>query len=148
MRVKQNAARLFLMPVILVAISAVLFAVANSLSSKSSEGSNAPITASPNLLLPNPTGVVSPEASTTSSVSVAAPVTSPSAEQATPPDPQALNLLLATEISSAIPKGNGYVVKTTFGTLWFLSEQEVESLPMSMKLRIDYGKYGAGAHGN
>ena len=148
MRVKKNAAQLFLMPVILVGISVVLFAVANSLSSKSSDGSNAPIAASPNLLPPNLEGAVSPEATTTSSVSVAAPVTSPSADQATPPDPQALNLLLATEIISATPKGNGYVVKTTFGTVWFLSQQEVESLPMSMKLRIDYGKYGAGAHGN
>jgi hypothetical protein len=40
------------------------------------------------------------------------------------------------------------VVTTTFGANWFLSQQEVESFPMSMKLRIDYGKYGAGAHGN
>ncbi|MGA7955147.1 MAG: hypothetical protein WCA07_16670 [Gloeobacterales cyanobacterium] len=144
MRVKQNVAQLFLIPTILVAISIILFAVASILSSKFTVSPNAPITASPNLVHPNQEGAVSPEANTTSSASVAAL----SPEQATPPDPQALNLLLAPEISSATPKGNGYVVKTTFGSVWFLSQQEVESLPMSMKLRIDYGKYGAGAHGN
>jgi hypothetical protein len=147
MRVNQNVARLFLIPTILVAISIILFAVASILSSKFTVSPNAPITASPNLLHPNQEGAVSPDVNTTSSASVAAPVNAPSPEQATPPDPQALNLLLATEISSATPKGNGYVVKTTFGSVWFLSQQEVESLPMSMKLRIDYGKYGAGANG-
>jgi hypothetical protein len=147
MRAKQNAAQLFLMPAVLVAISAVLFTVVSNLSSKSSDSANTPSTASPNSSLTN-LAAVSPEANAASAVAVAAPITLPSSEQATPPDPQALNLLLATEISSATPKGNGYVVKTTFGAVWFLSQQEVESLPMSMKLRIDYGKYGAGAHGN
>jgi hypothetical protein len=147
MRAKTNNAQLFLMPAVLVAISVVLFAVASNLSSKSSDSANTPSTASPNSSLTNLTAVTA-EANAASAVTVAAPITLPSSEQATPPDPQALNLLLATEISSATPKGNGYVVKTTFGAVWFLSQQEVESLPMSMKLRIDYGKYGAGAHGN
>jgi hypothetical protein len=68
--------------------------------------------------------------------------------QPTTPNPKALELLIPSEIGSATPQGNGYVVTTTFGANWFMSQQEVESLPMSMKLRIDYGKYGAGAHGN
>jgi hypothetical protein len=145
MRAKQNTAQLLLMPAVLVAISVVLFAVASNLSIKSSDSANS--TVSPNSSLTNPTAV-SPTVNPTSAVTVAAPITPPAAEQATPPDPQALNLLLATEISSATPKGNGYVVKTTFGAVWFLSQEAVESLPMSMKLRIDYEKYGAGAHGN
>lgn len=147
MRAKQNTAQLLLMPAVLVAISVVLFAVASNLSSKSSDSANTPSTVSQNSSLTNPTAV-SPAVNPTSAVTVAAPITPPASEQATPPDPQALNLLLAAEISSATPKGNGYVVKTTFGSVWFLSQQEVESLPMSMKLRIDYEKYGAGAHGN
>jgi hypothetical protein len=68
--------------------------------------------------------------------------------QPTTPNPKALELLIPSEIGSSTPQGNGYVVTTTFGANWFMSQQEVESLPMSMKLRIDYGKYGAGAHGN
>jgi hypothetical protein len=148
MRVKQNTAQLLLMPALLIAIAVILFAVASSLSGKSTDGSNAPIAASSNLSLPNQTSAVSPEANAPSSTIIAASITPPSPEQASSPDPQALNLLLATEISSATPKGDGYVVKTTFGAVWFLSQQEVESLPMSMKLRIDYGKYGAGAHAN
>jgi hypothetical protein len=67
--------------------------------------------------------------------------------QPTTPKPKALELLLPSEIASATPQGNGYRVTTTFGANWLLSQQEVESFPMSMKLRIDYGKYGAGAHG-
>jgi hypothetical protein len=147
MRAKQNTAQLLLMPAVLVAISIVLFAVASTLSSKSPDSANTPSTVSQNSSLTNPTAV-SPAVNPTSAVTVAAPITPPASEQATPPDPQALNLLLATEISSATPKGNGYVVKTTFGSVWFLSQEAVESLPMSMKLRIDYEKYGAGAHGN
>jgi hypothetical protein len=147
MRAKQNTAQLLLMPAALVAISIVLFAVASTLSSKSPDSANTPSTVSQNSSLTNPTAV-SPAVNPTSAVTVVAPITPPASEQATPPDPQALNLLLATEISSATPKGNGYVVKTTFGSVWFLSQEAVESLPMSMKLRIDYEKYGAGAHGN
>jgi hypothetical protein len=146
MRAKTNNAQLFIMPAILVGISLVLFAVASNLSSKSSDSSNAPITASPNSP-PTHLPAVSPEAPAIPS-GLAAPVALPPSDQATTPNPQALNLLLATEIDSATPKGNGYVVKTTFGAVWLLSQQEVELLPMSMKLRIDYGKYGAGSHEN
>ena len=147
MRAKINTAQLFIMPAVLVAISVVLFVIASNLSSKSSDITNTSSTASPNSSLTN-LAAVSPEVNAASAVTIAAPIVLPSSEQASSPDPQALNLLLATEISSATPKEDGYVLKTTFGAVWFLSQQEVESLPMSMKLRIDYGKYGAGVHGN
>lgn len=145
MRAKTNNVQLFLMPAILVAISVVLFSIASNLSNKSSDSANVPIAASRNLALPT-LPAVSPDA--TPSVTVAAPVALPPSEQATTPNPQALNLLLATEIDSATLKGDGYVVKTTFGSHWLLSKQQVEALPQSMKIRIDYEKYGAGAHGN
>jgi hypothetical protein len=141
MKGKQNNSQLFLMPGALVGIAAILFLVAHSLSPDSPDLMSVPAPAAyPKLTTAE---------SMTSQVSPAPEPVIPSAsEQPTPPDPRALGLLLASEINSSTPKGDGYVVTTTFGANWFLSQQQVEELPKSMQIRIDYGKYGAGAHGN
>jgi hypothetical protein len=141
MKGKQNNSQLFLMPGALVGIAAILFLVANSLSPASPDMLSAPTSAAyPKL--------TTAESRTSPVSSVPEPIALSASEQPTPPDPQALNLLLASEINSSTPKGDGYVVTTTFGANWLLSQQQVEELPKSMQIRIDYGKYGAGAHGN
>jgi hypothetical protein len=139
MRRQKNDMQILLIPGAIVAVAIFLFLLisANSNQPSSSEGT-APIN-SPAVTTPvSPTPAVVPQ-------SEAAPVAAPA--EPTAPDPKALKLLIPSEIASAHPKDNGYVVTTTFGVTWFFSQQDVESLPMSMKLRIDYGKYGAGSHG-
>ncbi|MGA7955141.1 MAG: hypothetical protein WCA07_16640 [Gloeobacterales cyanobacterium] len=150
MRRQKNEMQTLLIPGAIVSVAVFLFLLT---SANSNQPSNSPViqektntvsgqTTSPVGTSPN-AAPVNTSTSQNNPVSVA-PI--PPA-QPTTPQPKALELLLPSEITSATPQGDGYVVTTSFGANWFLSQQEVESFPMSMKLRIDYGKYGAGANG-
>jgi hypothetical protein len=141
MKGKQSNSQLFFMPAALLGIAAILFLVAHSLSPNSSETMSVSTSAAyPKL--------TTTESMTSQVTPAPEPVVLSALEQPTPPDPQALNLLLASEINSSTPKGDGYVVTTTFGANWLLSQQQVEELPKSMQIRIDYSRYGAGAYDN
>jgi hypothetical protein len=149
MRHQKNDMQILLIPGAIVSVAVFIFLLTSANSNQPSSSTviqektdtvrdltSSPVGASPNIARVN-TSTVQPS-----------PVAPIPPTQPTTPQPKALELLLPSEIASATPQGNGYVVTTTFGANWFLSQQEVESFPMSMKLRIDYGKYGAGAHGN
>jgi hypothetical protein len=145
MRRQKNDMQILLIPGAIVTVAVFLFLLISANSSQPSSSARIDTISSQSVTSPvSPTPPVVPQ-SDAASLPIAAP-TAPA--QPTAPAPEALRLLLPSEIASATPQGNGYVVTTTFGANWFMSQQEVESLPMSMKLRIDYGKYGAGAHGN
>ena len=151
MRHQKNDMQILLIPGAIVSVAVFLFLLTSANSSQPSNSAGTDPISSQAVTSPaSPTPPVVPQRDA-APLPVATPAASaqpiPSA-QPTTPQPKALALLLPTEITSATPQGNGYVVATTFGANWFLSQQEVESFPMSMKLRIDYGKYGAGAHGN
>jgi hypothetical protein len=148
MRRQKNDMQILLIPGAIVAVAVFLFLVisANSSQLSSSTGTNA--TSSQAATLPvNPAPPVVPQSEATPVTAPEAPVQPIQATQPTAPAPEALKLLLPSEIASAKPQDNGYLVTTTFGAIWLFSQQDVETLPMSMKLRIDYGKYGAGSHG-
>jgi hypothetical protein len=146
MKEKQNNSQLFLVPGVLVGIAVILFVVVRSLSPNARDIISAPAAAVyPGL---TPVESMTPQVSSAPEMVIPKPVDLSASEQAIPPNPRALSLLIASEINSATPKENGYVVTTTFGANWFLSQQQVEALPKSMQIRIDYSKYGAGAHGN
>ena len=151
MRHQKNDMQILLIPGAIVSVAVFIFLLTSANSNQPSSSTviqektdtvrgltSSPVGASPNIARVN-TSTAQP------SPVLVAPIPP---TQPTTPQPKALELLLPSEIASATPQGNGYVVTTTFGANWFLSQQEVESFPMSMKLRIDYGKYGAGAHGN
>ncbi len=150
MRRQKNDMKILLIPGAIVSVAVFLFLLTSANSNQPSSSTvvqkktndvssqtSPPVVTSPSI------NRVSTATSQPSSV-LAVPTSS---AQPTIPKPKALELLLPGEIASATPQGNGYRVTTTFGANWLLSQQEVESFPMSMKLRIDYGKYGAGAHG-
>ena len=142
MRRQKNDMQILLIPGAIVSVAVFLFLL-------TSANSNQPLSST---VIQENTDTVRGQTTARVNTSTAQPspvlvAPTPSA-QPTTPQPKALALLLPSEIASATPQDNGYVVATTFGANWFLSQQEVESFPMSMKLRIDYGKYGAGAHGN
>jgi hypothetical protein len=161
MRIKKSNTQPFLISGAIVSVAVFLFLLVSVLSSKSANESSNAIPIPPPLALDksgasiqtatSPNAISSPGLSTTTAPSAASPgiiPPPPEATQPTRPDPKALGMLLPSEINSATPQGGGYVVTTSFGANWFISQQEVEQLPESMKIRIDYGKYGAGAHGH
>lgn len=160
MRIKKNNTQLFLISGAIVSVAVFLFLLLSVSSSKSVNESSSEIPVPPPLALdksgasvqtatsPNvPSSPGTPSTVAPSSVTPKVIPPTPETTQPTPPDPKALGMLLPSEINSATPQGNGYVVTTSFGANWFISQQDVEKLPESMKIRIDYGKYGAGAHG-
>jgi hypothetical protein len=49
------------------------------------------------------------------------------------------------DITSSTPDGDGYLVLTSFGAKWHIPKEQVEQLPHSLQIRIDYNKYGTGA---
>jgi hypothetical protein len=151
MRRQKNEMQTLLIPGAIVSVAVFLFLLT---SANSNQPSSSPVnqektnTVSGQTSLPVGTSPnTAPVNTSTSQPSPPVSVAPIPSAQPTTPQPKALELLLPSEITSATPQGNGYVVTTSFGANWFLSQQEVESFPMSMKLRIDYGKYGAGANG-
>ncbi len=147
MRRPKNDMQILLIPGAIVAVSVFLFLLISANSGQPSSSAGTDATSSQATTSPvNPAPPVVPQ-SDAAPLPVTAPAAPVQATQPTAPAPEALKLLLPSEIASAKPKDNGYVVTTTFGAVWFFSPQDVETLPMSMRLRIDYGKYGAGSHG-
>ena len=156
MRVKKNNTQPFLISGAIVSVAIFLFLLVSVSTSKPTNVSSSSTLITPPLALDksgatSANAISSPGTSETTAPSAVTPgAISPAPEttQPTPPDPKALGMLLPSEINTVAPQGNGYVVTTSFGANWFISQQEVEQLPESMKIRIDYGKYGAGAHGH
>ncbi len=156
MRVKKNNTQPFLISGAIVSVAVFLLLLVSVSTSKPANVSSNSTLVTPPLALDksgttSPNAISSPGTSETTVPSAASPgiaSLAPEITQPTPPDPKALGMLLPSEINSATPQGDGYVVTTSFGANWFISQQDVEQLPESMKIRIDYGKYGAGAHGH
>ncbi len=57
------------------------------------------------------------------------------------PKPEELRKLLPEEIRGAIVKEGGYVLTTSFGAKWYVTEAQVEQMPYEQQILIDYGRY-------
>jgi hypothetical protein len=57
------------------------------------------------------------------------------------PKPEELRKLLPEEIRGAVVKEGGYVLTTSFGAKWYVTEAQVEQMPYDQQILIDYGRY-------
>jgi hypothetical protein len=57
------------------------------------------------------------------------------------PKPEELHKLLPEEIRGAVVKDGGYVLTTSFGAKWYVTDAQVEQMPYDQQILIDYGRY-------
>jgi hypothetical protein len=57
------------------------------------------------------------------------------------PRPEELSKLLPEEIRGAVAKEGGYVLTTSFGAKWYVTDAQVEQMPYDQQVLIDYRRY-------
>ncbi len=57
------------------------------------------------------------------------------------PRPEELSKLLPEEIRGAVAKEGGYVLTTSFGAKWYVTDVQVGQMPYDQQVLIDYGRY-------
>ncbi len=57
------------------------------------------------------------------------------------PRPEELSKLLPEEIRGAAVKEGGYVLTTSFGAKWYITDAQVGQMPYDQQVLIDYGRY-------
>lgn len=57
------------------------------------------------------------------------------------PRPEELSKLLPEEIRGAVAKEGGYVLTTSFGAKWYVTDAQVEQMPYEQQVLIDYRRY-------
>jgi hypothetical protein len=67
------------------------------------------------------------------------PLTTPQAYEE--PKPEELSKLLPEEIRGAVAKEGGYVLTTSFGAKWYVTDAQVGQMPYDQQVLIDYGRY-------
>jgi hypothetical protein len=57
------------------------------------------------------------------------------------PKSEELSKLLPEEIRGAVARDDGYLLTTSFGAKWYVTEAQVEQMPYEQQILIDYGRY-------
>jgi hypothetical protein len=57
------------------------------------------------------------------------------------PKPEELSKLSSEEIRGAVARDGGYVLTTSFGAKWYVTDAQVGQMPYEQQVLIDYGKY-------
>jgi hypothetical protein len=57
------------------------------------------------------------------------------------PRTEELSKLLPEEIRGAVAKEGGYVLTTSFGAKWYVTDAQVGQMPYDQQVLIDYGRY-------
>jgi hypothetical protein len=64
--------------------------------------------------------------------------TSPGYEE---PKSEELSKLLPEEIRGAVARDGGYLLTTSFGAKWYVTDAQVGQMPYEQQILIDYGRY-------
>jgi hypothetical protein len=57
------------------------------------------------------------------------------------PKSEELSKLLPEEIRGAVARDGGYLLTTSFGAKWYVTEAQVGQMPYEQQILIDYGRY-------